>query len=476
MKKGFIVLFLGICMLCIRLSVHAASWQFIWDESTTTVEVPLGGNLQNYIHIPKATLCKDGNVLSDASINYITTGDWLYLLTDVDTSRVGDYQVWYKAVEKKYKPGQCMGYKTLVTFKVVDLEKPIFLKCPEKIQHYIGATKPSYEQKILVQDNSGTVQLIIDDSAVQYDRVGEYIVYVDASDGYNSTTKEIYVEVKDSIGPVITFLGENNTIVLSKNEKPNLISYFKAIDAIDGDVTSSIDYLPFKTTEEGSFPLQISFHDYQDNFSNIEIMIEIRDESIPVIDLFEETLILDYRDDFQKCLMSNIKRAYLGSEDIKAFIQINSEQLKKEVGVYQISYQYQMNGKNAEKFCDVHVLSTAKPIILIQNIQTEIGNKVDIKNYIQVEDASDKLISNRIEYDESAVDYTKPGVYPVTVCATNTSNLTSYETLYVTVLEKKQQGEGSTWILWLPVFIILGISLTAGGIFFWIWKKKKLHS
>lgn len=208
----------------------------------------------------------------------------------------------------------------------------------------------------------------------------------------------------------------------------------------------------------------------------MEVLIEIRDKSVPIIELFEETLILDYKSNLQEGLEGNIKRAYLGADDITNLVQIKCDQLKQEIGVYQITYLYDLNGKYAEKECQVHVLSTTKPIILIQNIQTEIGNKVNLKDYIQVEDASDQTVSNHIELDENAVDYTKAGVYPVSVCVTNSSNLTAYETLYVTVLEKKQQSNGFSLVTWIPVILILGGFIIAGGIFFLIWRKKKLHS
>ncbi|MDE7094962.1 MAG: hypothetical protein K2O23_00585, partial [Anaeroplasmataceae bacterium] len=220
--------------------IYASSWCFVWDEATTTIDIPLGGNLQNYVNIPKAKLCKDGEVLEDAQISYITTGDWLYLLTDVDTRKVGSYQVWYKAVENKYKPGQCQGYKTLVTFNVVDLEKPIFISYPKSITYLIGSAKPKYEEQITATDNSGSCKVTVDDSLVDYERPGSYEVILRASDGRNITEQKIELLVEDPIGPVITFLGENNKIILTKGEEVKLQSYFKAIDKIDGDVTDSI--------------------------------------------------------------------------------------------------------------------------------------------------------------------------------------------------------------------------------------------
>ena len=110
--------------LLLSFKSNAASWHFEWEQ--TYIEVPLYANIDLYVTIPFARLYKDNHLLEDAEITYQRTGDWLYLLSDVDTTKIGTYQVWYKAYEKKYLPGQCQGYKTLVTFQVTDDVTTVF--------------------------------------------------------------------------------------------------------------------------------------------------------------------------------------------------------------------------------------------------------------------------------------------------------------------------------------------------------------
>ncbi|MDE5867685.1 MAG: hypothetical protein K2H02_01950, partial [Anaeroplasmataceae bacterium] len=407
MKK----IILGLSLICISCLVSirtfAASYKFVWDESTTTIEIPLGGNLQNYISIPKATLYKDDERLKNTSITYISTGDWLYLLTDVDTSKVGEYKVWYKAVEKNYKPGQCPGYKTLVTFKVVDLEEPVFLNCPVELNYHIGGTKPNFSDYILASDNSGSVRIRIDDGEVKYDKAGEYKVLVYADDGYNEAKREIILHVIDSDEPVIRFLGNDNTILIEKGSSVSLMQYFEAIDKQDGDVTASIQYEPFTTDVEKKFLLNVSFEDSSHNISTIEVKVEIVDYTIPVIELLQETLILDYNSDFKKSLKDNIKRAFLGDIDIKDDILIDTEHILNEVGVYPVTYLYNKNGKQAVSICELHLLASSSPIILVQNIEIELGKKPNLNDYITVEDRSDSAINERVQLDDSNVDYQK---------------------------------------------------------------------
>lgn len=469
MKKLFILFLLTFIG---SIKGNASSWYFTWDEATTTIEVPLGANLQNYIHIPKALLYQDGSLMEDAEIQYITTGDWLYLLTDVDTMRVGDYQVWYKAIENKYKPGQCQGYKALVTFRVVDKEKPVFRELPTKIKYYMGAEKPDYLSKVTASDNSGNCSLTYDDSLVQYDTPGVYMVFLQASDGVNITIEELEVEVEDLKGPAITFLGENHRILLEKGERVELQKYFKAIDKVDGDVTSSISYSPFDTNVARIFDLIVSFYDRSMNRSEITIRVEIVNKDEPVIELYKSILIIEYKTDFQKAILENLKSAFLGKEDITKDIIIDSTTVKNEVGSYMVSYTYSNEDKFLKQECEVKILSLYPPSLFVQNISASIGQRVDILAYVQVEDSSDSHIQEKIEFDDSLVDYSKEGVYPVRISVTNSSNLSTSETLYLTIYSLDSIETEKNWFF-IPILLV-GVGLIGAiGIGFYLYKKRR---
>ncbi|MDE6047749.1 MAG: hypothetical protein K2F56_03875, partial [Anaeroplasmataceae bacterium] len=451
MKKK--ILFLLLVLVCVGFKVNASSWSFVWDEDTTTIDIPLGGNLQNYISKPKAKLYRDGQVLEDAQISYITTGDWLYLLTDVDTRKVGSYQVWYKAVENKYKPGQCQGYKTLVTFNVVDLEKPIFVEYPKEITYLIGSAKPKYEEQITATDNSGNCKITVDDSLVNYETPGTYMLTLRASDGRNITEQFMEVIVKDPVGPVITFLGENNRILLTKGEEAKLQTYFKAVDKIDGDVTDTISYMPFSTESATSFDLEVTFSDKNRNTSSIVVKVEIVDKDEVNIELYKTVLLLEYNQNVEQALLENIKSAYLGKTNVLKDVIIHSEQVKNEVGSYNVSYEYVNEDKVGKVECEVKLLSNAAPVLLVENCNVTLNGKVNILNQIQVFDPSDSDIESKIEYDDSLVDYSKAGTYPVRVTVTNSSNLSTSETLYITVSDTKNPIESSGNIFIVPILI-----------------------
>lgn len=454
------------------IKANASNWKFIWDDTTTTIEIPLGDNLQSYIFTPKATLYRDGIPLEDAEIHYVRTGDWLYLLTDVDTHKEGEYFVWYKATEQKYKPGQCQGYKVLITFKVVDQTKPVILECPSEVTYWIGTPIPDYSALIIATDNSGFCEKETDLSLVNFEIPGEYQAIARAKDRHFITEQSFTILVKDPIGPVVTFLGENKRIILPKGEPPSLISYFKAIDKTDGDVTDSISYPDFSTDEEQSFELEVSFSDKNQNISKIKVWIEIVDQDEIVIELYKSTLLLEFNSNFEEAILNNIKRATHGNINIFDEIKIDSAKLENKVGSYKVFYLYQQQDKFKKIECEVKVLASQAPVLLVENITTKLNEKVNILSYIIAQDPSDEEIDRKVEYDDSLVDYTKPGVYPVRISVTNSSGLSTSETLLVTVFEDTQ----SKWEQVQPIYylpIVLGSLGIIGGIVLFLYIKKK---
>ena len=472
MKKSILSSLIILFFILFNINVYAKSYKFIWDESTTFINVSLGDNINKYTNIPKANLYIDNVLMEDAEVSYLTTGDWLYLLTDVDTSRVGEYKVWYKAFETKYSPGQCEGYKTLVTFNVIDDEPPVIKSIPDELTYLIGTNKPVYESYILVNDNSGKFNIVVDDSSVLYNVVGEYVVNIIVDDGYNVVNSSIKLYVKDPVGPIITFIGENNTIKLNVGDTIDLKPYFTAVDNIDGNVINSIRYENFDTKEEKEFQLEVRFNDSNYNYSSIFVNVVIVDENEPVINLINETLILEYNTDYLLELKNNIKEAYVGKLDIKNDVIIDISNIKESVGVYTITYSYTYKEKQVSKVITVNVLSSVAPTLILENFESAIGKKPDYYAHISVIDESDPYISTKIDIDDSNVDYYYAGRYPVYVSVLNSSGLSKTDTLYVTIIEDKtlfsnNDGEEN------KNYLIAGILIVFVAVVGIIWYNKK---
>ena len=122
--KIFILMIFTILLTTIfSFNTYAATCEFRWTN--TVVRIPLGGNLSEYSIIPEAKLYRDGILLADANVSYLRTGDFLNFLSNVNTTKIGTYKVWYKASENdKYCPGTCTGYRELISFIVEDSIAP----------------------------------------------------------------------------------------------------------------------------------------------------------------------------------------------------------------------------------------------------------------------------------------------------------------------------------------------------------------
>ncbi|MDE7095427.1 MAG: PKD domain-containing protein, partial [Anaeroplasmataceae bacterium] len=173
----------------------------------------------------------------------------------------------------------------------------------------------------------------------------------------------------------------------------------------------------------------------------------------------------------EEALFKNLKSAYLGKTDITTDIIIDSKTIKNEVGSYIVVYGYTSQEKTAKVECEVKLLSNSSPIILVENISVDINGKANILDYIQVLDPSDPNISSKVEYDDSLVDYSKEGTYPVRIIVTNSSNLSSSETLYITVHNTKNSIESASNIFLIP--LLIGICIVGVGTFLFLYFKKK---
>lgn len=436
MKK--IVMMLGLTILmCTAFIVKADSFRFEWEEGTTYIEVPLNADINNYINIPKVKLYRNNVLLTDAKIELQSNGDWLYLLTDVDTTKEGDYLVWYKANETVYQPGQCQGYKTLVTFHVVDLEPPVITQCPDELIYHIGSSKPEYLNYVKAIDNSGNVILDYYDKEVNYNKVGEYNVDIYAYDSNNKTTEKIILKVIDNDGPKIEFLGDNNTIEVNVFENVDLSLYFKAIDDADGDVLYSITYDEVDTSTEGKHQRIVRFYDTQGNMSEYIVYINVVDKNDIMINLISEDILIDFESNLEEYdFLQNVSSANYGNIDIKNELNIDITQLEQKVGVYTIIYSYSKLNKSYSKTCNVHILSSKAPEISTINVECSAGEAVNLFDFFTIDDFSDPDILESVEIDDSLVDYNNIGIYPVYISATNSSGLSTTKTLYVTVNKK----------------------------------------
>lgn len=442
MKK--ISLFLLILItLFVNGLVKAASWSYEWEN--VVVEIPLYESLNSYDDLPKATLYKDGTLVSDAKISYNRNGDWLYYAKDVDTSKVGDYKVWYKASESRYKPGHCQNYKQLITFRVIDETAPSINILKDKIIIPLGTKEMNYNEYFTIRDNSSEVIINVDDSKVDYNKIGTYDVLIEAIDiSGNKCTKHLEVLIQDENGPVINFLGENNTITIEKNSDIILDDYFKqyfkVIDKIDGDVINSMEYDKIDINVVANNKISFYFKDSSGNISSIDINVNVIDELAPSLILSTDNLKLDYlTEPSYELFKTYIVEAKDGIIDLIDEVKIDFSAIELKVGSYIVKYSVSdASGNEVEKDLLVNYVTNKAPELLVEDVVINVGEEVNLKDYVQVSDKSDLNVENNIEIDTTKFNNKAAGIYYLNVTCHNSSNLFSNAYMKVEVIDNEK--------------------------------------
>ena len=275
MKRIKIIIFpilFSLMFLLFFNNVSAGSiWRYEWYN--TLVNIPLGDTVENYKKIPYAVLYRDNVALGDAQISIDYNGDWLYYLKNVNTNKVGEYKVWYKAYDSKYKPGTCNEYKCLITFKVRDSIKPT-IKALNDVIYLAKDSEYDLKNNVIAHDDNGEVNIVFNTN-LNIKRCGEYevnAVAIDQSDNYAETQFKAVV-YDDSSLPIITCSADNNEIYVPCGMDFDIKQYFKAIDEKDGDLTSKIIYPSLDNSELDTFSYTVSVMNSSNLIQNYSVII-----------------------------------------------------------------------------------------------------------------------------------------------------------------------------------------------------------
>lgn len=151
----------------------------------------------------------------------------------VDINKAGTYQVTYQVTDKD-------NGVTEKTIKVTVRENTAPIINADDITTTIGKTKPSLLENVTASDEEDgnlTNKIKVDDSKVNYDKIGEYDLIYTVSDTLGkTTTKTVKLIVKDNLEPVI--YASNKSVTIGNEFNP--LTGVTAIDEEDGDITKNI--------------------------------------------------------------------------------------------------------------------------------------------------------------------------------------------------------------------------------------------
>lgn len=479
--KLIITIIILIFSLC-SLDVHAVKYHFEWEN--VEVEIGLNESYTKYLYTPKAKFYINNTLVNDAAIEYNVTGDWLYYSKDIDTSKVGTYKVWYKAFENKYRPGECPGYKQIITFKVVDKTSPIIKVLSNKMNIKIGTSindllnlnfytiSDNYDSvenilvtfKILDKDNNET-------NMMTFNSLDKYKLKIIASDlSRNNSEATLDINVVTNVGPKVKYTG-SLPITLKKGEEINyedLFIFDQNIDLNNIRMKTTIDINKI-SKGEGDF----IFLDQYNNETIIRLPYEIKEEIEPVINLNKESLVFNYETDINTINFLDYidsisyKNKEYKKDDINIKLNIDKTNLINQVGTFNVIYNLEIDRKKVSKNLICSLISLEAPIVSSKDVEIKINEQVDLSQYIDVYDKSDPNVKETLKIHLDNFDITKEGVYYLNYTVNNSSGLFASGVLKV-IVKKPYNFFTTKNIIVITLIVIMSI----GGLVYFLYKKK----
>lgn len=210
-----------------------------------------------------ATDNEDGNL----------TDKIIVLDNTVNTDVVGEYIVKYQVTDS----GKEITIKEIKVI-VTENKKPVI--DAKDITTTLGKEKPNLLDGVSATDEEDgkLTEIIVDDSNVNYDEVGEYKVIYKVVDSYKQeSTKEIKLTITESQSPVINATDKSITINTTFDPKVGVT----ATDAEDGDLTDQIKIIKntVKEKEIGTYEVTYQVTDKNNKTTEKTIKVTVVDKT-----------------------------------------------------------------------------------------------------------------------------------------------------------------------------------------------------
>lgn len=170
------------------------------------------------------------------------------------------------------------------TIEVVDRTSPV-LECKlELFEIADSATQNDYRRQISALDEiDGDLSAImeIDDSKVEYGTIGDYEIYVTATDkSGNVATQSFPVSIKDKTAPTLS-LEKTSFALTVGDDAPDYRSLISAKDGIDGDITSliTVDDSAVNYDKAGTYKVKFTVSDERGNTVTKQATVKV--EKVP---------------------------------------------------------------------------------------------------------------------------------------------------------------------------------------------------
>ncbi len=460
--KKIIFFIIAIMTVLITTQVYALDY-YTYEWENMYIEIEKGESIYKYIDLPKAKILKNGIEL-DEDVVYLK-GDSFTSISTINTSQVGTYFLTYTAI--------CIHIEeqATVTFQVVEIDR----EAPKIVQVadiIIGiGEKVNYNDYFIFVDNiNKPSELEIKyQTTLEASKVGKYTLLVSCIDKSNNiATYTTTIVVIDKEPPKISLLKE---IILEYGEEFDILKYITAIDNLDGNISSLIEYTNIDTKKLGFQNVDFRVVDSSGNETKFSTIVKVMDTVKPTVILSNNKISISIQD----VLNSNyifwigyISSYYDNCDTLTIYdIVIDESLVFPIIGNYYVYYTISDKSGNTTKVgLYVNVYCDSSPSITVKsNISVNKGKSINYYRYISANDKYDGDITDNIEIDDSNVNINKKGIYVVTLKVKNSSNKYTYQT--ITIYVKESFFNENKYIF----FLIIGVTFV--GIYLYLQHKKE---
>lgn len=353
--------------------------------------------------------------------------------TKVVLNRIGSYPIVYQISDPSGNVTIQTGY-----LEVYDHLPPEITLKKELILPYNALFV--WQDYFTIKDNYDLVLNInIDDSHVDYTKLGVYPISITASDQSGLSTTIIQdITIVDLVKPVIILKSQPPPIEVFSNLNENeLKSYI--IDVYDNYDQLSIDDVIVTHDIEydvlGYYYIYYRISDYSNNTLDVKVKVQVVDQTKPeiwvleplVFNVFDPIPFLDTYIDYSD--------NYTHKDQLT--LKITSSFKMNTIGKSAVSFEVTDGSKNKTTLQTyIEIVDSIPPVINQMNdiIITDFQKKL-LNHFFEYEDNYDIKSNLKLEIDDQFVDYEKIGSYPLYAYVTDTSGNTTQLDSEVIVLD-----------------------------------------
>lgn len=384
-----------------------------------------------------------------------------YTLLDSLTNE-GEVEVTLTAVDSS-------GNKTtLNSFIEVIKDRPPVVVSSNSYYLLIGEKKPNYKDFLIYEDDltlTKDIVIIIDDSGINYNKIGVYeVIFKLIDNSGNTTIHKEYVYIEDLISPIIEKIKEASFM---ENTIFNIYDYFIVTDNYDTNIELFYE-IEGDLSQIGRANINLWAVDSSGNKTELYSYIDV-----VVNNNLQLNLIIDY-----------LELSVGGEEiDLNAYLDLTKTDLEvldnliisesidyEKVGKYDVIYSFTNDYNELNKTLIVYITDKISPEIFVENKYVNQYDNVDLLFEVEVKDNYSNADDIRLRIFNTNLNTQVCGTYFITYEAVDENGNHAYKTISVFVVSEIKGIKGYYIYLWVGVVLLLVIS---SGLVFYLFKKKK---